>query len=178
MKIMKRILFCLFTIVALNCVAQQFETTAVLDAEGNLVGIATKDDFLEAPFNEWFSFNYDNYEVNEDIAKELDPLLKDFTIKAFMGTWCSDSQDQTPVFYKILDGANFDYDNLELVTLNEDKKTPDNLQKGYHIERVPTFIFFKNGIEMGRFVEYPRETVEDDMLKIVSGEPYKHSYED
>ena len=62
---MKRILFYLFTIVALNCVAQQSETTAVLDADGNLVGIATKDDFLEAPFNEWFSFNYENYEINE-----------------------------------------------------------------------------------------------------------------
>lgn len=175
---MKKILFCLFAMVAINCNAQQSEATAALDEDGNLVGIATKANFLEAPFNEWFSFNYENYEVDADIVKELAPFLKDFTIKAFMGTWCSDSQDQTPVFYKILDTANFDYDNLELVTVNEDKKTSDNLQEGYRIERVPTFIFFKNGIEIGRFVEYPRVTVEDDMLKIVSGEPYKHSYED
>ena len=35
----------------------------------------------------------------------------------------------------------------------------------------------KKGKEIGRFVEYPRESVEEDILKIVSGEAYKHSYE-
>ena len=64
-----------------------------------------------------------------------------------------------------------------MVAVNEDKKTPDNLEKGLNIERVPTFIFYKKGKEIGRFVEYPRESVEADILKIVSGEPYKHAYE-
>jgi len=175
---MKRILFCVIAVITLSCSVQKKQATAVLDKDENLVGIATKDSFLIEPFNEWFSFNYDNYEVNEATLKELKPLLKDVTIKAFMGTWCSDSQEQTPVFYKILDASKFDYKNLELVAVNEHKKTPGNLQKGYNIERVPTFIFFKNGIEIGRFVEYPRESVEADILKIVSEEPYKHSYEE
>ena len=65
-----------------------------------------------------------------------------------------------------------------MVTVNREKKTPDNLQEGYNIIRVPTFIFFRKGKEIGRFVEYPRVSVEADMLKIVSGEPYKHSYEE
>ena len=73
---------------------------------------------------------------------------------------------------------NFNYKNLELVAVDRSKKTPDNLQEGFNIIRVPTFIFYKNGEEIGRFVEYPRETVEEDILKIVSGEPYKHSYEE
>jgi len=94
-----------------------------------------------------------------------------------MGTWCGDSKEQTPIFYKILDAANFNYNNLQLIAVNRGKSTPDNLQEGLNIERVPTFIFYKKGKEIGRFVEFPQETVEADMLKIVSGEPYKHSYE-
>ena len=61
-----------------------------------------------------------------------------------MGTWCGDSQEQTPVFYKILDESNFDYNHLELITVNRSKVTPDNLQEGFNIERVPTFIIYKN----------------------------------
>ena len=181
-------------IVSLSCGAQQNSTTTkipnppavpeipkpepTIDVSGNIIGIATKSSFLEAPFNDWFGFNYKNYELNNETIETLKPLLKNITIKAFMGTWCGDSQEQTPIFYKILDNADFNYTNLELVAVDRSKKTPDNLQEGFNIIRVPTFIFYKNGEEIGRFVEYPRETVEEDILKIVSGEPYKHSYEE
>ena len=94
-----------------------------------------------------------------------------------MGTWCGDSKREVPRFYKILDETNFDQDDFELITVNRRKKTPDNLQEGYNIIRVPTFIFYKDGEEVGRYVEYPRETLEKDILKIVTGEPYKHSYD-
>lgn len=173
-----RYLLTLVTILSLMSCNAQEQTKAQKDASGNLIGLATKNDFLEAPFNDWFLFNYDNYTTDSEIIKKLSPLLNGVTIKAFMGTWCDDSQEQTPVFYKVLEEANFNFDNLELITVNRSKKTPDDLQEGYNILRVPTFIFFKDGKEIGRFVEYPRESVEADMLKIVSGEPYKHSYED
>jgi len=174
---MKKIILFFIIIVTISCKAQKNEPNAVLDKDGNLVGIANKDNFLIEPFNEWFLTNYDAYEVDPETIENIKPLLKEITIKVFMGTWCSDSQDQTPSLYKILDTADFNYDNLELVAVNEDKKTPDNLEKGLNIERVPTFIFYKKGKEIGRFVEYPRESVEADILKIVSGEPYKHAYE-
>jgi len=170
-------LWSFMVLITFSCYAQKKQATAVLDQNENLVGIATKNSFLVPPFNDWFIYNYDNYTVDEAIIKQLKPLLNNITIKGFMGTWCGDSQEQIPIFYKVLDSTKFDYKNLELVTVNEAKKTPDNLQKGYNIERVPTFIFYKKGIEIGRFVEYPRESVEADMLKIVSGAPYKHSYE-
>jgi len=175
---MKKILLLFLVFVTISCAAQKKEANAVIDEAGNLVGIANKDNFLKEPFNEWYTYNYEEYVSDEEIIDKLQPLLIEVTIKAFMGTWCGDSQEQTPVFYKILDEAEFDYNNLELVAVNRSKATPDNLQEGFNIERVPTFIFYKNGIEIGRFVEYPRESVEADILKIVSGEPYKHSYEE
>lgn len=175
---MKRLLFLVIIVSAFSCSSKKNVVNATEDAAGNLVGIANKESFQTAPFNTWFQPNYDSYQLNTEVVETLKPLLKNITIKAFMGTWCGDSQHQTPVFYKILDAAEFNYKNLELVTVNRGKSTPDNLQEGFDIQRVPTFIFFKNGKEIGRFVEYPRETVEKDMLKIVSGEPYKHSYQD
>ncbi|MBK5208260.1 MAG: thioredoxin family protein [Flavobacteriaceae bacterium] len=174
---MKSLFFSILILSTMSCSAQKNEATAVKDSSGNLIGIANKESFLAEPFNAWFTPNYDAYETDKQAIEKLKPLLKEVSIKAFMGTWCEDSQDQTPVLYKILDETDFNYDNLELITVNRSKSTPDNLQEGFNIERVPTFIVYKNDKEIGRFVEFPRESVEADLLKIVSGQPYKHSYE-
>ena len=55
------------------------ETTApspTFDANGNLVGISAKSNFLVAPFNDWFNFNYESYELNTEAIASLKPLLK------------------------------------------------------------------------------------------------------
>ena len=177
---MKKIFLNLMLIATIGCTAQKKEVNAMKDEAGNLVGIADKNNFLnEEEFNEWFTPNYEDYSTDKNVIEKLKNVInKDISIKAFMGTWCGDSQDQTPVFYKVLDEAGFEYSNLEMITVNRSKQTPDNLQEGFNIDRVPTFIFFKNGKEIGRIVEFPRDTIETDFLKIVSGELYKHSYED
>lgn len=175
---MKNLLLVLLIISTFSCSSKKNVVNATLDAAGNLVGTANKESFLTAPYNAWFQPNYDHYKLNNEVIESLKPLINKVTIKAFMGTWCGDSQEQTPVFYKILDAAEFNYQNLQLIAVNRGKTTPDNLQEGLDIQRVPTFIFYKGGKEIGRFVEYPRETVEKDILKIVSGETYKHSYEE
>jgi len=51
------------------------------------------------------------------------------------------------------------------------------LEKDLNITNIPTFIFYKNGKEMHRIVESPMESLEKDMLKIITGQPYKHAYE-
>ncbi len=173
---MKKYFLSFLVLIALNCSAQKQEVTATKNTSGSLVGIANKESFLQEPYKDWYIFNYDDYDLDEAIIEKIEPLLKNISVKAFMGTWCGDSQEQTPVFYKIMDEADFKYKNLELIAVNRSKKTPDNLQEGYDIFRVPTFIFFKEGKEIGRIVEYPRESIEADILKIISGEPYKHSY--
>ena len=94
-----------------------------------------------------------------------------------MGTWCGDSRREIPGFYKILDETAFDVNYLQLIGVDRSKKY-DDYEKDLTIFRVPTIIFLKNGKEIGRFVEYPKETIEKDFLKIVSGQSYKHSYVD
>ena len=191
---MKYFYLVLFTIVLTSCgsskvatdakenvqkevITIQKEITAAKNNTGDLVGYANKESFNQAPYNSWFTPKFDNYNPDAATISSLKNELKGVTIKGFMGTWCGDSKRETPRFYKILEMASFDFDNLELVTVNRSKKTPDNLQEGLNIFKVPTFIFYKKGKEIGRFVEYARENLEKDMLKIVSGKPYKHSYD-
>ncbi|EZH74694.1 hypothetical protein ATO12_13075 [Aquimarina atlantica] len=145
---------------------------------GFLVGKQDRKALEQEPYGNWFNDNYKSYALDNSTIEKLSPYLKDITIQAFMGTWCSDSKRETPTFYKILDASNFNYKNLELITVTKSKDTPEGFEKGLDIMRVPTFIFYKDGKEIGRYVEFARETLEKDILTIVSEQPYKHSYED
>ena len=174
---MKKITYTLITLLIISC-ASVPKKPASKDKDGNLIGVATKKDFQQEPYgSEWFNDFYSYYETDKDIIDQLKPYLKDLQIKAFMGTWCGDSKRETPHFYKILELANFNFNKLELITVNRSKRTPDNLQEGLDIIKVPTFIFYKDGKEIGRFVERVRESLEKDMLKIVSEQNYKHFYD-
>lgn len=148
------------------------------DASGNLIGKIEKSAFAEGQFKGWFNRFYDSYSSDKKVVKKLKRKFKGVTIVGFMGTWCGDSKRETPSFYKVLEQANFDFKNLTLIAVDRSKKTPDNLEKGLNIIRVPTFIFYKKGKEIGRYVEYPRESLEKDILTIVSGKEYKHSYQE
>jgi thiol-disulfide isomerase/thioredoxin len=153
------------------------EINAKKDADGYLTGIANKETFQDEAFKGWFDSRYNEYTTDKETIGKLKTALEGYTIVGFMGSWCGDSKRETPRFYKLLDETGFNQNDFELITVDRSKKTPDNLQEGLNIIRVPTFIFYKDGEEVGRYVEYPRETLEKDVLKIVTGKPYKHSYD-
>ena len=154
--------------------AQQKET---ISKPNYVEGVTSKEAFKVAPYATWFNRNYDNYKLDEAIVKEIKKNLKGVTIRAFMGTWCGDSRREVPHFYKILNDAGFDEENLEMIGVNYRKKTANNLQEGLNIIRVPTFIFYKKDKEIGRYVEYANESLEKDILKILKQQPYKHAYD-
>jgi thiol-disulfide isomerase/thioredoxin len=164
----------LFTLGACNTSKQV--VTASADENGNLVGIADKASFKRAPYKQWFDKNYQDYQLDKQVVNQIKPLLKGISIKAVMGTWCGDSRRETPHFYKLLDAVSFDYKNLQMITVNRLKESTNNEQAGLEISRVPTFIFYKNGKEINRFVEYPVKTLEEDVLEILKETGYKHSY--
>lgn len=144
----------------------------------DLVGAIDKFALLEAPYRSWYKKNHSNYSPDQSSLEALAKTLSGIQVKVFMGTWCHDSQREVPRLYKILESSNFDLSNLTLVSLNLAKETPNGLEKGLNIQRTPTFIFFKDGAEIGRIVETPRDSLENDILKIVSGKKYKHSYQE
>jgi thiol-disulfide isomerase/thioredoxin len=142
-----------------------------------LTGQKNKADLQQAPYNAWFTPGFENYVPNPETIAALKNITDDITIKIFMGTWCEDSQNQVPHFYQVLKQIHFDENKVILITVDRSKTTPDHLEAGLNITNVPTFIIYKNGKEIQRIVESPAETLEKDLLKIVSGQTYKHTYE-
>jgi thiol-disulfide isomerase/thioredoxin len=171
---MKKTFFLLVLIFCFTSINSQTKE----DRNGNLIGYIQKSDFLTQKFKKWFIPNYNKYEPNEKVVKKIKKNLKNITIVSFVGTWCHDSKREIPRLYKILETADFDFNNnARMVGITRGKKTPDNLQEGYNIKHTPTVIFYKNGKEIGRFVEHARQTLEKDILKILKGKKYKHSYQ-
>lgn len=166
----------LMTIIFTACSSSKNMVHSFVDDDGNLVGIVKKSDFQQAPFQVWFEGEYTSYQTDDDVLKQLKPLLKDVKIKAVMGTWCSDSRREVPHFYKILDELDFNYKNLTTIAVDRSKKTPTNDTGDLMITRVPTFIFYQDGKEINRIVEYPIHSLEQDMFQILSDNNYKHAY--
>ncbi|WGK65190.1 thioredoxin family protein [Croceiramulus getboli] len=152
------------------------EKEVEMEEEEILLGLQSRQALEQAPYNSWFTENYEDYELDQELLPDLEQALQGVEITLFMGTWCSDSQREVPRFYKILDAANYDADQIRLITVTEEKDTPAGYEDGLNITNVPTMIFTKEGEELGRIVEYPVESLEKDMLKILTGAPYEHAY--
>jgi thiol-disulfide isomerase/thioredoxin len=147
----------------------------------NMIGPVDRKGFSSPPYSKWFVTEYKDYQPNvnviEDIKKNDLPDLNELKITVFMGTWCSDSKKQIPRLYKILDQINFNEDSLSVhavgIVPKEFRKTHNGIaEKGRNIYRVPTIIVTRNKQELGRIVEFPNDTLEQDVLNILLGANY------
>ncbi|WP_066830026.1 thioredoxin family protein [Rufibacter ruber] len=132
-----------------------------------LIGTTTRVAFEMPRYSAWFHPMYLRYKPNEQIIDQLQPQLEGVRIKVFMGSWCLDSQREIPRFYKVLDAARFPYSRVEMTSLREDKTGLTGEEKTLNITAVPTFIFYKNGKELGRIVETAYPTLEMNMLTVL-----------
>lgn len=142
-----------------------------------LIGEIHRNDLLAPPHHTWFNSNFDHY---RPLQKDLDLIIPNLStidsIKVFMGTWCIDSKREVPKLFKILKVAGYELENVSVTGLELDKKAPKDPQEDFGVVMIPTIIFYKQGKELNRFVEYPRENFEKDIAKIVSEQEYRHSY--
>ncbi|MDT0684913.1 thioredoxin family protein [Autumnicola psychrophila] len=141
-----------------------------------LLGEFQREELEKEPFLSWFESGYSDYDPKEKAMQIIKENISDYEITLVMVTWCRDSKRETPKFFKILDMANYNVEKLTTIAVDTNKKNPGNIQEGLNVEMVPTIIFYKDGKEVNRFVEYPQESIEEDIAKIVSGEEYNHPY--
>jgi len=85
-----------------------------------------------------------------------------------MGLWCGDSQEQVPHFYKIIDALNYPDKNITVYCVDRSKKTEKGETDNLGIQFIPVFIFYSEGKEIGRIIETPITSIEEDMLEIFS----------
>ena len=115
-----------------------------------------------------FRESFDTLRVDKNFVEMMKTLHTDIEILVVLGTWCSDSKREVPRFWKIADLASIPSAAIKYYAVDRTKKSADGLTDNYKIERVPTFIFLKRGNEVGRIVESPKNSLEEDMLVILA----------
>lgn len=118
-------------------------------------------------FNTWTP-EYNNYQPDFETLDKLEGKLDGVMIQIVFRSTCSDSREQLPRLFKILNELNYDLNSITLIGVNREKKGLSNEAEGLDIQFVPTIIFYKDGSEIGRVVETPVESLEKDLLKILS----------
>ncbi|MCW5520227.1 hypothetical protein J1N09_10285 [Aureitalea sp. L0-47] len=138
-----------------------------------LLGKINQEGLSNGSYASWFLKNRSEYQPNAAVINEIKDQLADYTIELFMGTWCGDSKREVPRFYKVLEAAEYPLERLTAVAVDRDKasykQSPGGEHEGKNIHRVPTFIFYKNGVEVNRITEEPVTTLESDILEILNG---------
>jgi thiol-disulfide isomerase/thioredoxin len=157
-------MFAFFNIYSQTCKIE------VDEKSGNpmLMGICSREAFLSSDFSDWFSKEYSDYSTNGDVLSSISKNFNDYKILIVMGTWCGDSRREIPRLYKILDEIQFPDSNLFLVAVNRKKQGLFNEAEGLDIQLVPTIIFYKNGGEIGRIIETPVKSLEEDIKDILT----------
>ncbi|MBW8360772.1 MAG: thioredoxin family protein [Kaistella sp.] len=161
-------LLCMFT----SCNAQKVvpnQEVKTEKAEEILLGVQTKDQLLKAPFSDWYAKEHEEYALDKNAVAELmESNLNNYTIVLVMGTWCGDSHREVPRLMKILETVKFPDENLTMIAVDRQKKSPGGEHEKLKIDRVPTVIVQKDGKEVGRITESPVSGwLERDLLQII-----------
>jgi hypothetical protein len=98
---------------------------------------------LENEILDNFQLYYDSYEADTMIIKSLVKIDNDFSIIIVLGDWCSDSEMNVPIFFRVIDSAPLENVNIRIFCVDR-TKTVEELE--LEIEKVPTFIIYTKRI--------------------------------
>ena len=115
-----------------------------------------------------FQTVYDTTQVQTDFIDLIRAAGAGVETKVFLGTWCPDSHRDVPRFLRVIDLAGSPLGPVTLYGLDRTMKSPGGEEGSYAIERVPTFVFLRQGREIGRIVETAQTSIEGDMLTILA----------
>jgi len=161
------------TAVENQSVTQQDEqisaTTDFSEQSTWLLGYFNPVQMSNPPHSQWYIKGYEDYHFNTEAVNKLIELIKNnLTIKVVMGTWCTDSRRELTRFMKILDAWGFPVAEVTFIGVDNAKLAPVAEYEKLNIERVPTFILYKNNFEAGRIIENPVTSLEQDMVNFLS----------
>ncbi len=162
----------LFAIILISSSCLTTKNKTVKDErtqQKELIGTVTRKGFQKKEFKIWFQKGYSEYQTKTKIVNKLKGIsYNDITIKIIFGTWCGDSRRELPRFYKLVDEANIPKNIIHLTAVDTKKTSHDKSIEGIKFTRIPTFIFYRNGKEIGRIVESTKKSLEEDMLAILT----------
>lgn len=122
-----------------------------------LYGEINRAGLTSGQYKNWFDYNYKKYDFDKSTINSIQKKhLEGITVKLLMGTWCGDSKRNVPVFFKFMDTIGLKDNQLQSWALDLRKQGPNQEHVKYAVRRVPTIIFYRDDIEIGRFIERPK----------------------
>ncbi len=130
-----------------------------------LTGYYSKPEFLAAC--EWKKKINMNYTPEKEWMDSIASLrFKDSVdLRVFLGTYCPDSKRWVPKFFSFSD--QLPLRDLEIVSVDTTKKDEKGFAQRTGLRKIPTFVFYQNGNEIGRLVEKPRGKMERRFFDIL-----------
>ncbi len=131
-----------------------------------------------AAFPDWPQ-DLEGWQPEPAAVATLTAVASPVDIVCVLGTWCGDSQREVPRFWRLLEAAANPNLRLVMVAVGRADDAGANralAELGFsadfrglqRIEKVPTFIFARDGQEIGRIIEIPAVSLEADMVSILS----------
>jgi thiol-disulfide isomerase/thioredoxin len=163
-------LFWIAALLAMGCgifVKKDKSVTPVkVNGEPMLLG-----DFSRGDLERFLSIFHDNivsYKPGPEVIRAFSEINQPVQVKIFLGTWCSDTKREVPRFLKILDESRTQLVRYDFFGMNRTKMDPKGNWKKYNIINLPTFIFYRDGKEFGRFIESPKgKSTDEDFIQIL-----------
>lgn len=142
---------------------------------GHLVykGLFTFHNMATEPTFAWLDSGISAYKPDTVTLPYLRSAVRNYQILLFIGTWCEDSQNLLPKFYKLLSSLDINYENIVLIGMDRAKTTTTaagaDLVNSYKVSLLPTILFTDStGQEVGRITETVSKSIEWDMVGIFS----------
>jgi hypothetical protein len=125
--------------------------------------------------NDWIEIcNWDTNKISEyepeiQSCKSIEKIFSNNEYKLYIvaGSWCGDTKSELPKIFRILQECKLSPDKYVLFGVGTDKTIKSEMEKDTKINKVPTMIIIKNGKEIGRIEEFPEDTWENDLIKIL-----------
>ena len=142
---------CVFTLSA----TAQTLYTSTRDGETNILnGIVTKYILQNDTSFKWYATNQKGYTPDSAAVTAMGANKNDIRYVVFGGTWCGDTKNVLPKFFKLQEASGVPDNNISFFAMDRSKKTIGNVGDAFKITNVPTIVVMKDGKEIGRVVEY------------------------
>jgi len=146
-KQMKQIVLSFFLLIVLGVNAQELNKV-ITDPDIHREILIGWVDRAGVDSQDFLAYGKQKYEAYSPDMGAISELKKDFA-----------------QFFKVADLAGIS--NVKYLAVNRRKKAGDIDMSKLNIERVPTFIVYKANKEIGRIIETPTQSIENDLVKIL-----------
>jgi hypothetical protein len=122
---------------------------------------------IESSSDVWKGLRAQDYEPDAAAVSTIRQKARDVEVFIVLATWCPDTRRDLPRFFKIADRAGWSTAGMKMLAVDRSKTDPEGQTTKWDVTRVPTFIFIRGGLEIGRVVERPTTTLEQDIAQIL-----------